>query len=84
MKPKDNSKGKFNGRKQKDDIRKYLQAGGVLDASKAWRLFSCSKIATRVSEFLRDGQLKNLQKKRKTVLTKYGKVSIMTYRIAKL
>lgn len=73
---------KLNVRRQKMDILKYLKAGGKLDASKAWRLFSCSKLATRCSEFLRDGI--DIKKGWKSVTTKYGIVKVRTYRISKL
>lgn len=74
--------GKLNVRRQKMDILKYLKAGGRLDSSKAWRLFSCSKLATRCSEFLRDGI--DIKKGWKSVTTKYGTVKVRTYKIANL
>lgn len=66
-------------RQQKEDIKKYLLAGGKLDSSKVWRLFSCSKVSTRCSEFIRDGVIPNLKKRRKKVATKYGNVSVVEY-----
>lgn len=73
----------MNTHRQKSDILKYLKAGGRLDAAKAWRLFSCSKLATRVSEFIKGGHIPDLKKKRKTIETKYGKVSVMEYFVPK-
>lgn len=81
--PLKETKSQFNGHRQNSDILKYLKAGGKLDASKAWRLFSCSKLATRVSEFVRKGHLPGLKKRRKKVETKYGVVSVMEYFVPK-
>lgn len=68
-------------RRQKADILKYLKAGGRLDPSKAWRLFSCSKISTRVSEYNRAGH--GIKKAWKKVTTKYGVVRVREYFVPK-
>lgn len=72
---------KLNVRRQKADIAKYFLAGGKLDASKAWRLFGCSKVSSRLGELEREGLIPTIKRGWRSVETKYGIVKVRTYKI---
>ncbi len=66
---------------QKAAIRDYLLLGLPLNPLEAWKKFGTSKLATRCSEMVRDGQLPGLQKKWIEVRTRYGTTRVMQYQI---
>jgi len=64
-------------------MAKHLNAGKSITILSAFRLFGCSKPATRIPELKREGLLKGkLCKERINVKTRYGKTSVMRYYVA--
>ena len=66
---------------QKDRIRKYMQDNGSISPMEAINEFGITKLATRISEMIRDGE--KIQKTLETSLNRYGeKVTYMRYKKA--
>ena len=64
---------------QTEDILNYLLLGLPLTPLEAVRKFSCLKLASRCSEYIRDGY--PIEKTPVMVKTRYGSVRIMKYQI---
>jgi hypothetical protein len=68
---------------QKQALRDHLLLGLKINPLEAWKLYGCSKLATRLSEIRNEPKFPHIYDQWKEVETMFGKTKVKEYSIQK-